>query len=185
MTIFRTLAATAAAVLLAAGAHAATIQPGNNPFPGSLEGSPSLAKCDTGATGVAQGQTRSCSNWEDGASLGDYSGAFTLDYTSEFVANWSFDPSLVAGIPAADVLYPTKIGVKAGDSLKIYTIVAGTLGGVIDSFGITVGNDNTPAISNVAFYDTGIEVIPLPAAGWLLLAGVGGLAAIRRRRTTA
>lgn len=33
--------------------------------------------------------------------------------------------------------------------------------------------DNTP------------EVIPLPAAGWLLLAGVGGLAAMRRRKTAA
>jgi hypothetical protein len=29
------------------------------------------------------------------------------------------------------------------------------------------------------------NVIPLPAAGWLLLAGVGGLAAIRRRRKAA
>ncbi len=29
-----------------------------------------------------------------------------------------------------------------------------------------------------------VAEIPLPAAGWLLLAGIGGLAAMRRRKTT-
>lgn len=39
--------------------------------------------------------------------------------------------------------------------------------------------------SDVAFGGPDMAPIPLPAAGWLLLAGVGGLAAMRRRRRAA
>jgi hypothetical protein len=41
------------------------------------------------------------------------------------------------------------------------------------------------AISHITFWDTGVPpgVIPLPAAGWLLLTGMGGLALLRRRKT--
>lgn len=52
-----------------------------------------------------------------------------------------------------------------------------------------VGASGKPAaISNITFFDTEappVEVIPLPAAGWLLLAGIGGLAAMRRRAKAA
>ncbi|WP_254813781.1 VPLPA-CTERM sorting domain-containing protein [Rhodovulum sp. ES.010] len=37
--------------------------------------------------------------------------------------------------------------------------------------------------SHITFYDSAPAPIPLPAAGWMLLAGVGGLAAVRRRKT--
>ncbi|WP_420876405.1 VPLPA-CTERM sorting domain-containing protein [Roseovarius tolerans] len=30
-----------------------------------------------------------------------------------------------------------------------------------------------------------ISAVPLPAAGWLMIAGIGGLAALRRRRKAA
>lgn len=45
------------------------------------------------------------------------------------------------------------------------------------------GNDGGD-ISHLTFYNGDEEVppVPLPAAGWMLLAGVGGLAAMRRRR---
>ncbi|MEO9574259.1 MAG: VPLPA-CTERM sorting domain-containing protein [Tateyamaria sp.] len=33
-----------------------------------------------------------------------------------------------------------------------------------------------------ATYDIGLSTVPLPAAAWLLLAGVGGLAAVKRRQ---
>ncbi len=45
------------------------------------------------------------------------------------------------------------------------------------------GGGNTPGLSNIRLYSTGpLSTIPLPAAGWLLIAGLGGLAAMRRRR---
>lgn len=46
----------------------------------------------------------------------------------------------------------------------------------------TGNNDQETAISHISLY-TNVSSIPLPAAGWLLLAGIGGLAALRRRKT--
>ncbi|WP_243641955.1 VPLPA-CTERM sorting domain-containing protein [Rhodovulum steppense] len=52
-----------------------------------------------------------------------------------------------------------------------------------DLFGIGAINDKTQfKIKSITVaYDTP-EVVPLPAAGWLLLGGLGGLAALKRRR---
>jgi hypothetical protein len=36
--------------------------------------------------------------------------------------------------------------------------------------------------SGVGLYDVRVSAVPLPAAGWLLIAGVGGLAAMRRTK---
>jgi len=49
------------------------------------------------------------------------------------------------------------------------------------TFGVKPSPDNDPA--GVADYAVaGIEVVPLPAAGWLLLGGIGGLVAMKRRK---
>ncbi len=162
------------------GVLAATLVPGlggggNDPFPASLNGSPSLAKCNTGTGGASFVQ---CSNWEDeGGAPGDYSNAFTLDYTqgsAGYSFAWTFDPSLVTG--AVDVLYPKYVAVKQSNFYEVWLLdQTEYFGGSI----FTTLND----ISHVSFYNTGqTTVVPLPAAGWLMLLGIGGLAAMRRRK---
>lgn len=174
---FKSLAVAATvAVTMAGAAGAATVYSstvaGNDPFPGPLMGSPSLAKCDMEAEGNVD---KLCDDWEDGASAGDYSTAFSLTYTSETAFDWVFTPGNVIG----ELLYPTKIAVKAGPRYHIYDVALGDTSGSADIFADSgFGN----AISHVSFYDTGLGVIPLPAAGWMLLAGIGGMAALRRRK---
>jgi hypothetical protein len=47
------------------------------------------------------------------------------------------------------------------------------------------GQMNLAGLSNIRLFEApgNPSVVPLPAAGWLLLAGVGGLAAMRRKKT--
>ena len=53
----------------------------------------------------------------------------------------------------------------------------------ITPFNTNGGNQpKTYGLSNLTFFDTSVAPIPLPAAGWMLLAGIGGLAAARRRK---
>lgn len=65
-------------------------------------------------------------------------------------------------------------------------------GGTFDNTlaGLRVGRGNTPGLSHLTVYAYGSSEttpIPLPAAAWLLLAGVGGLGALgwRKRRAAA
>lgn len=59
-----------------------------------------------------------------------------------------------------------------------------------DAFSILSGGDNAPGLSNAVLFKRDGDLpppppppyIPLPAAGWMMLAGLGGLAALRRRR---
>lgn len=176
------LAAVAASFLAAGGAQASLIEvavPGNDPFPGALMGSPSLAKCDQG------GQAGTvCSVWEDGAAPGNYADAFTVTFIDSMSAEWSFDPTAVTGVAPAEVLFPSLIAVKGGNFYNVFD-VAGALSGTVSTLGIEVGAGNQPDISHVSFYDTGPAPIPLPAAGWLMLAGLGGLGLVARRRRKA
>ncbi len=68
----------------------------------------------------------------------------------------------------------TKGGVGTEDLLS-YNGGAGVFTLVID------GQPRSPG----ATYDIGVSTVPLPAAGWLLFAGVGGLAAMKRRKKAA
>lgn len=84
-------------------------------------------------------------------------------------------------------LLPHYIGIKGGPSNSILYEITGDLGAwtSFDNSDLPlVGRGNSPAISNITFWNTGQSgVIPLPATGWLLIAGIGGLAAMRRRKS--
>ncbi len=64
-----------------------------------------------------------------------------------------------------------------------------------DSYFVTINSDlfrnvkfvtwETTSTANVRIDDISVSAIPLPAAGWLLLAGIGGLAAARRMKKAA
>lgn len=115
------------------------------------------------------------------------------------------NPSVVAdngktsGIwSAVGVAVNTVVTLKGGDCFAAFLFSPLTFFDVSGSFnmasaGVTVGNDckgtNAAALSHLSVFTADgtstPSVVPLPAAGWMLLAGVGGLAAIRRRRKAA
>ena len=182
MTLWKYTAVAAVIALAGGAANAATVyhstDDGNDPFPDPLMESLALAKCDQGVDSEITSPVV-CKDWEDATDTrgaeGDYSDAFSLTYFTGFSFDWTFDPTKVSGTDS--VLYPTWLAVKAGSSHYIFKITGGDLAGSASISSLTKNS-----ISHVSFYD-GMEVIPLPAAGWLLLAGVGGLAAMRRKKT--
>jgi hypothetical protein len=44
------------------------------------------------------------------------------------------------------------------------------------------GNSTSQGVSHISVYTVGVAPVPLPAAGFLMIGALGGLAAIRRRR---
>ena len=173
----------AAATLCASGAQAATLLgyfPGNDPFGGQAKGlygtfngveisSPSLAKCEFSG--------RSCA-WENGAVPGeDYTGAFKIDFASDKAGTWSFTAG--PGLTHA----PAYMVVKAATNWALYALDA--LAGDWSTAGLMTPNGkNQAGASHVSFYNS-VAPVPLPAAAWLLIAGLGGLGVVARRRRTA
>lgn len=97
--------------------------------------------------------------------------SFDDDYKN---GTWSYDPlGLPVGITGAYF--------KGGNSYFVYAFNMPYYGGDGMTFDWSTGNAN---LSNAVFFNStkDMQVIPLPAAGWLLLAGIGGLAAFRRRK---
>jgi hypothetical protein len=181
---FGTLLATVLlGVAVYAPAGAATLVgyfPGNDPFGGHEKGlygtfngieisSPSLAKCD-----VPEGPL-SCS-WENGAVAGEnYTSAFQIGFTDDKTGTWSFtgDGSLSH--------LPSYMVVKAAKNWALYAL-DGALSGSWSTAGLLTPNGkNQAGVSHISFYNSA-AAIPLPAAGWLILAGLGGLGAIARKR---
>lgn len=80
--------------------------------------------------------------------------------------------------------------IDAGDfSLAnlMITLKAGNTFAAFDITGTSGEWQTSRGLSHAALWYRGepepVQPIPLPAAGWMLVAGVGGLAALRRRRT--
>lgn len=197
MNQFKITAVAAAFALVGGAAGAGTVflesVGGNDPFNTGItvDGvfSASLAKCDTGFGG-------DCDNaWQEGSSDGTYTvaggaaaNAFTVTYSGANAFEWSFTPANVEG----ELKYPLFIAVKTGaggpggsQSYELFGVTGDHVSGSID-YADFAGASGFPgtfgAISHVSFYNGAPpNPIPLPAAGWLLIAGVGGMAALRRR----
>ena len=119
-------------------------------------------------------------SWENGAVAGEnYVGAFSVSFTDDKAGSWSFTGGpLLTHAPAYMV-------VKAATNWALYAL-DGALSGSWSTSGLMTPNGkNQAGVSHISFYNSAAPAaVPLPAAGWLLRAGAGGLAAAARRRRT-
>lgn len=94
----------------------------------------------------------------------------------------------ISGTPCDDIVTVTAQGgaseaVQVGDTEYIFTLLGFSPDGV--NFGSQFFTEEGQTNSQDLFFSYSVSVVPLPAAGWLLLCGIGGLAAVGRRRKTA
>jgi len=106
-------------------------------------------------------------------------GGFTFKSTDgNLTGTWSVSQSLL------DMYGSLAIVMKDGNQLPIPTIaylISSTNGSWSTPWVNSQGAAN-PSLSNVRLIVGDPSVIPLPAAGWLLLAGLGGLAVYGRKK---
>jgi len=191
---FKTLAAAAVLVMAAGGASAATCNisdvsnstacqgqiagnhkdsyAGNNVNVNDVDGI-TVDGLDSGMFGI--------NTWTEYAKVNrptTAAGILTLTYDlGNLTGSWSV--TSWAGIGDAMLV------VKGGRGFSGYKIdTSKGLFGTWSTASLTNGGGNRPAISHMTLYATPAP-IPLPAAGFLLLGALGGLAVLRRRRRAA
>jgi len=107
---------------------------------------------------------------------------FSVSLASNGSGTWSYTPGV--GDPVVVTGFVVKAGSgSSGAGYSIYTW-DDTSGTDFSSIAWDTSTLRNKALSHITFFDTGatISTIPLPAAGWMLLAGLGGIAALRRRK---
>lgn len=141
---------------------------------------PALAKCD-----VSNQRSPGCT-WSTGT-IGEYRKAFAVanwGFNSSREARggeWSLDPAKVVLKTGQILNYPGYLVVKSGNTPKgswaVY-LLSSSLAGKFSTADLL-----NKGVSHVSWYNSAAP-IPLPAAAWLMLGGLAGLAAVAHRRQT-
>lgn len=111
----------------------------------------------------------------------NYAGLVTSDddHAGFQVALWNaiYDTDWLAGVGTFAISGTASVLAKANTFLAAASIFAG-----VPAYNLTfLESTSVPVRQNLVT----VSPVPLPAAGWLLIAGLGGLAALRRKRKTA
>lgn len=180
--------ANAATVFAQIGTGSGNICPSNtfgSPFSAcSAEGSAVVAKIDSSGTEFNSNASLfpngSFANTEFDASLNQTTTTVSWD-TSSF----GTDPDTGAPLGILIKYVGVKIGGPGGGSWFLYSVNGGE-GAFTGEGTLPLTGSFSHDVSNVNFFNS-VEVIPLPAAAWLLLSGMGALGVVgyRRRKTAA
>ncbi len=175
---FRTLMATAALAVLAGGAQAATCTFGSDPSTSDVVSSTACIGANDHPSGLLAAS--------DIANLGGFSdwslvGKSDASETSPYFAIVDFGAtSGTWKIPNPDAGKTYALSLKAGNSFAAYVLSG--FSGDWTTNALTNSKGEPQDLSNAVLFSRGVSAIPLPAAGWLMIAGLGGLAAVGRRR---
>lgn len=105
-------------------------------------------------------------------------GLFEFTTTDRESGSWSLiDPFAFA----ANKLYIFTL--KGSTNQVAYVMDGATLLGDWSNGDLSTKKFKIPQLSNVRLFEIETAVIPVPAAGFMLLLGLGGLAAVRRRKS--